>query len=106
MKTEKNKSLIFTKYLTPHSDVAKQFHAPFGTIVCYNGNSALEYTIVDSKDGSDFILCEDFPYLAFCGNIIDGTQKPDMVVNFIKYHGEDIATEEVEQAISDFKKSI
>ena len=82
-----------------------EYHAPYGTLVCYDG-CAGDFSIVDNKDGETYILSEDFPYLSFCGNIIDGTQKPDMVVNFIKYHGEDIAIEEIEQAISDFKKIV
>jgi len=83
----------------------QQYHAPFGTLVCYNGESALCFDIVDDKNGSSYFLCEDFPYLSFFGNIIEGTEKPKSVVKFIKFHGEDITIEEVQEQVSDFKNA-
>jgi len=50
-------------------------------------------------------LSEDFPYLSFCGNIIDGTEKPENVVKFITHHfGYDTSIDDIKKQINDFKK--
>ena len=83
-----------------------EYHAPYGTLVCYDG-CAGDFSIVDNKHGETYILSEDFPYLSFCGNIIDGTERPENVVKFIFCHfGYDTSIDDIKEQINDFKKTI
>jgi hypothetical protein len=97
----KNK-LIFDKSFNVRET---EHFAPFGTLVCYDG-CAIAFDIVKEKDGVKYILCEDFPFLSFCGNIIEGTEQPEKVVKFLTSHGEEISIDEIKELINDFKKIV
>jgi len=97
----KNK-LIFDKRFNERE---RKYFAPFGTLVCYDGCD-IAFDIVKEKDGVKYILCEDFSYLSFYGNIIEGTEQPEKVVEFIRLHGEDISIDDIKEQINDFKKIV
>jgi len=97
----KNK-LIFDKRFNTRE---RKYFAPFGTLVCYDGCD-IAFDIVKEKDGVKYILCEDFPYLSFYGNIIEGTEQPEKVVEFIRLHGEEISIDDIKELIDDFKKIV
>ena len=97
----KNK-LIFDKRFNERE---RKYFAPFGTLVCYDGCN-IAFDIIEDKNGATYILCEDFPYLSFYGNIIEGTEQSENVVKFLKLHGEDVCIDDIKEQISNFKRTL
>jgi len=80
----------------------KIYNAKLGTLVCYDGGSEIAFYICE-EDNEPYILNEDFPYLAFCGNIFEGTHDVSSVMKFLKTHGEEVPESYIFEAIQDFK---
>ena len=80
----------------------KIYNAKIGTIVCYKGNSEIAFYVCE-KDNEPYILNENFPYLAFCGNIFEGTHDVKAVMKFLKTHGAEVSGIYILEVIQDFK---